>query len=344
MFENHVIIKRIATDLHMRKYDRESHNSYVARVIYSALSMWIRFATLDENIFVDPLKQIGASKIYILNSCKPFFENMINLYPIAKKWFYPEGFGNDPIAITRDRLYSGGELVDVGFSMDLALPKYEECNIDDENMVIRGISDEGLQKVTGLAQIRRFSRDTNSKCKNIFEFYGLKEKRAYEFLQNYVKHVKWGRTGGSYKIFNKYSSHSFYNCWEKDYDLVEDDISLYRKDFFDFGFIIKQDNSIYISEIEKYLIEEKEIRRFMYALKYAAGNPVTANYRRDNESGLVELNLYNALPQKEEDILMLLGWPVKGINDKYNLLFHESVWSFIELVLKNLNMVLKEAI
>ena len=351
MSEKHEIIRLMAADLNIRQYDREPYDNYIARVIYSALSMWTRFATLDEDIFVEPSDQLGASKRYILSSSKPFMENMIELYPATKDWFFPGELNGDQIdvAITtvRDRLYSGGELVAVGFDTGLALPEYEECNIDEEYRVIRGVSAKGFQIATGLAQIRKFDIDAcgiYGKWDSICDFYGLKDKAAHEFLHEYMRFAKWGERGGSYEVFNKYSNSTFSNCWKTDYVLKEGDISVYRKDFFDFGLIVKQGDSTFISEIDKHLIEGKEVRRFMYALKYDAKNPVKAKYRRDNGSRLVELNLYNALPQKEEDILMLLGWPMKDIDDKYNLLFHESVWLFIESVLGNLNIMLEEGI
>jgi hypothetical protein len=78
-------------------------------------------------------------------------------------------------------------------------------------------------------------------------------------------------------------------------------------------------------------------------LKSEVDKSAIAKYKRHIKGELVELKLNNGLPYLEENLLLLLGWPMKNLSDKYNLLFHASVWVFVEKVLKNLNIVLQEA-
>lgn len=344
MMSKHDILNQIVNDLNLRHYKGEGRNQYISRVVYSALSMWIRISTLDEDIFQQPFNKIGVSKIHILNRCQPFLENMIELYPEIHSWFYPKEYKKNPIVIIRDRLCSGGELVDVGFNTDLALPCYQECVVNNRVGIIRGFNVGYRQKAAGLAQLKMLDEENTVDIGKALEFYNLKYQSAEEILNTYIKNIKWNKGEGiSDLIFNKYYDNSFSNCWDSEYKLKDNDISLYKYGTNDFGFVKKTNGSIYTSQINQYLIERFEVRRFMYGLKCGVKNSIVAKYKRYEEAGLVELNLYNGLPSREQNILLLLGWPLQNVSDKYNLLFDASVWLFVEKVLKNLNIILQEA-
>lgn len=343
MTKNHDVLVSIVNDLKIQRHDKESRSQYISRIVYSALSMWIRISTLDEDILEQSPSETGVSKIHIINACKPFLDNMIELYPEIYEWFYPKDSDENPIVIVRDRLYQGGELVHIGFNTDLALPPYQECNVSEEVGIIRGVNRSGFKTVTGLTQLTRLEEKAIIDDDKTLEFYCLKKQSAEEILIEYIKNRKWSKKEGiSAMIFNKYSNDSFSSCWSNEYKLKNNDISLYRNDFFDFGLIKKTNDSFYMSQIEKYLIEQFEVRRFMYGLKKSVGNSVVARYKHYNKEKLVEINLYNSLPEKEQCILLLLGWPIKHINDILNLLFHSSVWKFVEAILRNLNITLQE--
>lgn len=342
---NHDILKRIIEDLQIARYSKEPLNQYFGRVVYSALSMWIRTATLDEDIFEQNTNKIGVSKVHIINSCKPFIDNMIGMYPEIYEWFYPDRDEIKlPIAKIRDRLQDAGELVSVGFNTDIALPKYQRCNVDFNHIVIRGMDKDRLHRMSGLAQIGQLNNQCDEHQDGLFEFYGFNNKSAKDVTKEYIKNIKWGHTQkNTTEIFDKYSKEVFSKCWDKNFNLEENDISIYKNGIIDYGFIKKVDESFFIAHINKDLIEECEVRRFMYGLKSTVNNAVIATYKRYEEKGLVELKLYNKIPNQEKNILFLLGWPAKNINDELNWIFAIQFWSFIEKVLKNLNITLQEA-
>jgi hypothetical protein len=344
VMSKHDILNQIINDLNIRNYEGEGRNQYISRVVYSALSMWIRVSTLDGDIFQQPLDKIGVSKIHILNRCQPFLDNMIELYPEIHRWFYPKEDKKNPIVIIRDRLCNGGDLVDVGFNTDLALPSYQECVVNNRVGIIRGYNVGYIQKVAGLAQLKVLDEENTVDIEKALEFYDLKDQTAEEILWNYIKNIKWNkREGISDLVFNKYCENTFSNSWDSEYKLKVNDISLYKYGINDFGFVKKTNGSIYTSQINQYLIERFEVRRFMYGLKCEVKNSIVAKYKKYEEAGLVELNLYNGLPGREQNILLLLGWPLQNVSDKYNLLFDASVWLFVKKVLKNLNVTLQEA-
>lgn len=113
------ILNAMIRDLKIWQYSGESNPQFVARVVYSALSMWIRVSTLDENIFEPSENPVGVSKVHILNRCQSFLDFMIKRYPDIREWFYPKDEKQKPIETIRERLYNAGELVDIGFNTDL---------------------------------------------------------------------------------------------------------------------------------------------------------------------------------------------------------------------------------
>lgn len=342
MIKNISILDLIAKDLKIKRYNEEKIENYRARVIYSAIGIWIRTVTLDEDAFYDNYSKPGVSKIHIKNRVTPFLENMLEIYPEVLKWFeYTNEKG--VIEIVRDRLYKAGELVDVGYETDLSLPIYEECKLNDEYKIIRGMSIDRFNKIIGLGQI-----DINDKNENdIFEFLGLFNKNSEDILEEYLNNAIWNESQGKdYEYFNKYSKKTLSKCWEKEYCLKNGDITLYRifsKEYSnEYGFVKRENNKLYFSYITDYLISEHEIRRFMYALKKESDTSILAYFKHYDESELTWVKLYNMLPAKEYNILMLIGWPKYSIEDDFNFIIDRSCWNFVEKMLSNLGIILKE--
>ena len=183
MLKRNELINKIIQSLQMTRYYEESYDSYIARIIYSALSIWIRVATLDRENPSEYIEKVGRSKRYIRNICTPFLENMLDLYPMARKWFYPNGVADHPITIIRDRLCASGELIDVGFDGSLAIPEYEECNLGNKFSLIRGICSEEIKIAAGLAQIQQSNVKHRNSLKHTFEFYGMENRTSYDYLR-----------------------------------------------------------------------------------------------------------------------------------------------------------------
>lgn len=337
------ILDEISNDLNIYKYKDEDFTIYKARVIYSALSKWIKISTLDSDLLEDEWDNIGQSKKYISNKAKIFLQNIIDIYPEARNWFYPEDMKENPETLIIDRLKNAGELVKSGFNTKLALPSYEECIISNSQKVTRGIEENNIQMHAGLVQLKLIDNSCKVDKKLLFEFYGVEDKNATEIWNIYLKNCEWRkRPEITCQIFNKYSKVNFFRSWEENYKLREGEISIYKENHNDYGVIKKIKGEIYTSQFKSVLVEEYEIRRFLYALKCEASNNTIAYYRYIEEGGVVELNLKSALPNHENNILLALGWPKNSIKDNTNLIFSIHVWEFIKLILENLNIVLRE--
>ena len=342
MNKKYELLNIIGSDLKIQSFNAEEEGKYIARVIYSALGMWIRTVTLDKVILDEHSDNVGVSKIYINNRCEKFANNMLEVFPEIREWFYPEGSNENLISIIRERLYMGQELVDIGFETNMALPKYEECDIGNGVKLIRGVKKGEFKRIFGLTQIEQV-KNTKVDFNRIINFYNLECNCSETVLNEYLSDCKWeSKSEFTGQIFDKYSKKSFSNCWSYEYEIKNKDITLYKYGINDFGFIKKIENQFYIHQINKYLIDKYEISRFMYGLKSKVNNKPIVKYKKYGDSKLIKLKLFNRLPKREENVLMIIGWPVKNINDKFNILIQDSTWPFIRSMLENLNINLEE--
>ena len=343
MNNKHTIINEINNDLKLYKYKEEDYILYKSRVIYSALAKWIRISTLNCDILEDEEVNIGQSRKKLSNKAKIFLDNIIEIFPEINEWFYPKGIKESPESLIIDRLKNSGEIINSGFNTYLALPNYEECIISDKVKVCRGIESKEMHTYTGLSQLKLLKGNYKVDKSELFEFYGIENQTSIDIWKKYIKNIEWRkRQDTSYYIFNKDSNVNFYNSWECNYKLKDGEISIYKENHLDFGVIKKVNNNIYTSQFPSCLVDEYEIRRFMYGLKSEVNNSSVAYYRYLNIKNAVELNLTSALPNHENNILLALGWPKKSIQDTTNLIFSIHVWEFIKLILENLNIVVRE--
>ncbi|CEP95572.1 Uncharacterised protein [[Clostridium] sordellii] len=337
------ILSEISNDLNIGQYKEENFILYKSRVIYSALSKWIKISTLDKDILKDKEYDIGQSSKYLVNKAKEILENIIEVFPEINIWFHPKGMKESPEILIIDRLKNSGEIIKSGFRTQLALPTYEECIISDNTKVTRGIENNEMHVYTGLVQLKSLDNICKIDKTGLFEFYGLEDKTAQEIWYKYIKNAEWKkRKSITCNIFNKYSKFNFYRSWEENYNLKDGEISIYKENYNDYGVIKNIDGEIYTSQFTRPLVESYEIRRFMYALKCEVKNNTIANYKYIGKYDAVELNLRSALPNHENNILLALGWPKNSIQDTNNLIFNIHVWEFVKLILENLNIVTRE--
>ncbi|MDB8794605.1 hypothetical protein PN290_01475 [Romboutsia sp. 1001216sp1] len=337
------VFKEIINDLKISKYSEEDDVTYKARVVYSALALWMKISTLDGDILEDDKKGIGQSRKHLSIVGKVFLENILELYPGLKPWFYSQEANKNPQDIILERLIKSGELIKSGFNTNLAIPLYEECLVNRGVKSTRGINSRNIKIHSGLTQIELVNAEQEINNEDILQFHGLDNFTAKEILKQYVVNSQWkNRKNITCDIFNKYSKVSFYNSWENNYKLKEGEISVYRENFNDYGLIKKVNGEIYTSQFNTYLVENNEVRRFMYGLKSEVNNSVMAYYKFIDRSDCVELNLKCALPSQEENILLSLGWPKTSIADSMNLIFSIHIWDLIKLILEKLNIVVRE--
>lgn len=336
--KKNILIKNIASDIQVYSYENESNNEYISRVIYSLISIHMRLSILDRS-FCDNTK--FKSKKYILNRAEEMLNKFLMIYPESQDWFYDYDSNESVVNIIRDRLEAIGELLPVGFNNDLMLPNGDKVAISDYNIIIRSIKNIKSYNITGLSFIEK-SRN-KFKCVDISkinEFYNYNIERLNNIYKKYiVGNMNEITEYDNFKVFDKYNKGSFFNSWSNNINLKENDITIYKYNDFDYGFIKKVNGKLFMMPISKYDSSGKrlEVYRYILNLKSESGNPNIAYLKRINKK-YIYLRLTNRLPKVEESILLGIGWPKKNINDVRNIIFKIEVLDYVRSILNNLNI------
>lgn len=174
-------ISDIASDLNIEKEEWESENQFLCRVLYSAMACWIKYISLDRP--VSDIDGIGASKKHIEEKSAYILENMLKIFPSAKKWFDPiSPDEKSPTRLIRSRLVQNGDLESIGFNTLLTLAKKKNIPIGN-----------GISQITGIllpesnlfySGISVLGITTQPKQKNT-------EKSSKEWLKDYCENSLW---------------------------------------------------------------------------------------------------------------------------------------------------------
>ena len=335
-----ILIKKISDDINVYSYNKENNTEYIARLLYSAISIHLRVCILNKEVLD---KKVFKSKKYLLFKGEELLETFLLVFPEVREWFYNENNKESPIVTIRDRLERSGDIVSVGFNMDLGIPKSNFVAISSNSKLMRGISNINVFDVAGLLFIDRNKEEYNNiDFKEINKFFNYDMERLENVYFTYLnKPMNEIKENNQLKVFDKYGKKSLSNSWIDVINLKDDDITIYKYNDFDYGFIKKKNSRLFLSSISKYDIERLEVRRYMLNLKSECGNPSIA-YVNKVGKGYVQLKLTNKLPTIEESILLGLGWPKNNINDVTNFVFRREVWDYIKLILTNLKIRMVE--
>ena len=331
-------------DLKTRQYPGEDKELYYARLLYSGMSTWLKTSTLDKDI-LDNSKLLGSSKAHVLKRCERVLQEVLELYPVLKKWYYPDSSDINPVEVIRERMLRSGELIEIGFQTNITVPVYREFRLSKDVSLTRGLKPSfKMGFSSGLAWLIMNPEFSASYVPE--DVFQLCPVDAACYTEMFIKEVNWEKAVHieSDEIFDSSIRKSLSSCWRNDYVLKEGEVTLARKyighNVYEF-YLIKKLNSVeFIHRLDEYLKGKTEIRRLLYGLRILANNPINASIKSHKDEGLIELTLYSKLPQNEENILLLLGWPKNNIGDTNNLIFVDEVWDYISKILQNLNIKL----
>ena len=331
----HDLLKAIQRDLKLRIF--EKNDSATAYIIYSASAAWARKATKSEG---DIEQNEGKSRLNVQNVVGSFLENMMICFPECKTWFYVED--DHPESIIVDRMLKGGEIVPVGFDSKLILAPQHVFPLHRRIGLLQGVSSHQTY-ASGLTRLIRMS-DLEGKTASEWKWSVYGQKTAAEITHLYIQNAAWyDFDQRDYEFFDPTCRKSNSNCWVK--KLPEKiNITLYRHESHlinkDYGFVKREGDQLKGSAISEGLVNMQEVYRFMFGLRAQYQNPVNAYFKQHDK--LVELRITSRFPGVEENLLYLLGWPVRNIQDYQRLLFRRATWSFIKHILKQLNVELIE--
>lgn len=330
------LFTRISNDLNINKLSIETNEQFYSRLIYSSLSYWIKISAVN-------IDNEGVSKKYIINNVTPFLQTILEIHPELNSWFYSyENKVNNPITLVRKRLYDSGELTNIEFTSNLSLANFQSVKCK-ELEIYRGNIEFKNNYTGGLVSYKGIGILSDIDVEKLSEFYFIDDITAKKTLEMKVDNISWTKENKKdSEIFNPHLKKPLSKGFSKDYNLKDGEISLYKENFADYGFVKNVNNEYYISHLSDFEIKTNEVRRFQYALKSVVRNNQIAKYKVLEDEQVVMLHLYSALPKKEESILFFFGWPINNITDNFNFIFNLSIWNLIKKLLVNLHILLDE--
>ena len=334
------ILVQIAVDLKINRLPKESEKSYSARIIYSAMSLHIKAATLDVSLYDEP-NDDGASIIHIKKRAVEVLTEFLRFSPECCDIF---GEPHDAVDIIINRLYVSDEIIQL-------VEKY--YHIGDEGMYkindiadyFRGVPDYfGKYYASGLALLQKTSKRVISQDLN--RAFCFENSSAVDFWNNYMTKAQWqsGTLPEGIEYFDpKEKGNVLFTCY-KSSEKPPIGISLARSPSFNnsyYFYVIKNTGTeVFLHEIEEYYRISREHFRFRYALRKLADNPVTAEYSISGK--MVVLNLYTQLPYAEMSFLELISWPMDNIYHINVFVFHIAFKEKVIEILTNLDIQIVE--
>lgn len=333
------LFNQISSDLMIRRYSCESESTYFSRLIYSAIGCWILCCTGDKNIEEDD-SRYGVSKNYINRRCSEILNDFLEICPQAQNWFFAEDIVDcsGVIKYIRDIYEYLGYLVSAGPDTSLILPKCRKVIIEDGLVLHRGTAK--VSKMIGLG-VYEFSRKTEKEdITRLFDMFFIPTQKADRYVQDYIKKAKWGTGGVSEgtQFFEYESKLLLSKSWTD--TCPRDILTIYRSNFVDYGLVKSIEGQLYTSQFPRYIVDEHEVRRFMYGFKGI--NKVNVKAKLNRFSDVAVLKLYSKLPGREMTLLRILSWPVNDIKDVYNYYIPLEVINVVKKILENLCIDVEE--
>ena len=328
------ILRAIATDLKILKYENESESQYCNRVLYSVMASWIKAVALDRPVTSEQMDNPGVSRRHISDKCTTILNEMLKRFPESKIWFEPEGMEGSPITLLLSRLLRHGDLLYVGFETNLILAGKNEIVLSDKVKCRIGevLSEETYY--SGIAMLQKLQK------RDIFESEVVTETTAW--FRDYIKSAWWKETeiDDNIQYFNAYKrTKNNYSCWQTEQPDSVKAIWLARRTIHKNGyeyFLLRKDDCFYKHQIDSVLQEIGEHRRFMVVMRYIADNAVPVEVERYFEHISVRLRIH--LPQKESMLLETYAWPHHAVTDMLKWDMDGDVWEFIKPHLHSLGL------
>lgn len=328
------ILHTMAADLGIFKYENESERQYCNRVLYSAMASWIKAVALDQPVTSEQMDNPGVSRRHISDKCTAILNEVLKRFPESKLWFESEKTQESPIAFLLSRLLRHGDILQVGFETNLILAGRNETILSDRIKCRKGeVLSEGTF-YSGIAMLQKVQKS------EVFEPEAVKE--AAVWFEDYIKSAWWKETeiDDNVQYFNACKrTKNNHLCWQTERPEPVKGVWLIRRTIYKNGyeyFLIRKDEGLYKHQIDSFLQEMGEHRRFMIAMRYMADNAVPVQAERYSDH--ISLNLRIHLPQKESTLLETYAWPHNAAADRLEWDMDEAVWGFIKPHLYHLGL------
>lgn len=331
------LLQTVAFDLGITRYSSESNSQFNNRVIYSAMTCWIKAACQDQPI--NGNQSEGVSRRHIHDKCSRILSAFLCRYHSSEPWFASDDENTDAISLLRTRLLRHQELINVGFNTNVSLSAVRYEHLSDCLEVIHGTLFSPGSQYNGIALTRQPVSSENSAISTILP--------VNQWLDEYLKSAWWEVFDASKEENLEYydtrtSTSTLYKCWKTTPPKNSDKYMLVRRpaNVFSHEYLLINTHRHTMHRIDPVLKELGEHRRFMFALRAAANNPVPGQIIKYPDH--IHFNIRAYLPEKETHLLEFYAWPHNSINDRLEWDMSVPVWNYVKPFLTALGMVIAE--
>ena len=297
----------------------------------------IKAVALDQPVTSGQMDNPGVSRRHISDKCTAILNEMLKRFPESKPWFESEKTQESPIAFLLSRLLRHGDILQVGFETNLILAGRNETILSDRVKCRKGeVLSEGTF-YSGIAMLQKVQKSEVSEPSEAV-------KEVTVWFEDYIKSAWWKETeiDDNVQYFNAYKrTKNNHLCWQTERPKPVKGLWLIRRTIYKNGyeyFLVRKDEELYKHQIDPFLQEMGEHRRFMIAMRYMADNAVPVQSERYSDHISLKLRIY--LPQKESTLLETYAWPHNAATDRLEWDMDEAVWRFIKPHLYNLGLKL----
>ncbi|WOF16034.1 hypothetical protein F1737_04600 [Methanoplanus sp. FWC-SCC4] len=342
---NKNIYLQIAKDLNITHFSKENESQFIGRIIYSAISEWIKASTFDRKIDDhEGVKEEGCTKHHITRKCGEILEGFLEIYPHIEFYFYPfEEKDPKPVQEIQKRLLLGGVLVP-GENNTVQLSKEKNGFVNNNLYFERGYFYEPGKQVFGLGCYRN-SQKENIPCVRLEELFYIPNENAEKTVNYYINEFKSNFINISdipdyWRFFDYSSKKSFHNSWNEYFDKNRE-ITVYKNNInnSDYGFIKYSGGKFFFTPFPKHIIQTKEVRRILYGIRSIENNPCNSELTIQGKE--VKIQLYTSLPLREQSLLYMISWPVNNMYDRTQYITSIKFLPVIQRILSNLNVDFK---
>lgn len=331
------LLQTVALDLGITRYSTESNAQFNNRVIYSALACWIKAACQDQP--VSGSQSEGVSRRHIYDKCSRILSAFLCRYHSSAPWFATDDANCDAVVLLRSRLLRHQELINVGFNTNVSLSTVRYERLSEALEAIHGRLFLPDSRYDGIALTRKPIPAENTTTPKIIP--------VNQWMDEYVKTAWWesydiSKEEGLEYFDARRLTRTLNKCWQSMIPQELDKLIVVRRpvNVISREYLLVNTQSNKMHRIDPVLKEFGEHRRFMFALRAAANNPVPGQVTKYPDH--VHLNIRAYLPEKETQLLEAYAWPHSSINDRLEWDMSIPIWNYISPFLTALGMAIRE--
>lgn len=321
----------------------EGYEQYKERILYSALSEWVR--TL---VYGDSNRELGTSKIktsvdirFVQYHLTEIANAFIDLFHIPDDWFDKKSQNQAShlaSSVIKDMVFTGNiaQIHDRLYPVPL---QYYQCY--DGIFLAAGdtVSKNTLYITAGtgkwrMVSRRRLEKDVPVNLLSKKRIINIPAKDYYNVLE---KEMPWQNKipDENFQIFESGSRGRYSQCWiDGDLFDIPQGLSLIRtsENFVPvYSLLRRKNNVIETAELDSWYRETKEYYRILYALNFRRNTPAGCTVKHIGK--FYYLKLWSRLPDFEQRLLMNCSWPVKTYDNMYERFIPDNLWCVVEEIL-----------